>query len=557
MKIGRNAPCPCGSGKKYKNCCWKKENIDIPNERFTISGKLGKVYPIIKDLNSDLLKKANIPDYEGANFLDAITLTITSNSLSLIKNIIMHNQYSITAVLNLRDIIECCALLIMYQKGGISQTQLSLFPEQYKLIEYYSYVKNNHLLYEGFADLDELTKSYNEAFAKFREAGLSAKDIKAIAKTRIPFLCNKKINYNKILEQYCPELLYGYGQISLLVHPSSYEIKPNTNTLDAIIAIIEDYLIDITKNISAGKSASFRLEEKIIFSWNINTEDNYPLRLKNLTIRQCDELDKLSIELTSIFSGENYISHFLGVVSPVIKDIVSDTILGYSENVKLKFKVIAELFACFNKIYFEFFKSKMPEYTPFMAKQYDICKLFQSNEKEIPTEIKAEIIKTFHNEFSDSKITDEQLWENFLKPLGFLIDKNGHIPTYTNLVKEYFNILYNDAKACNPYCDKPEILTRDFLSMVYKESNNMSHGCGYLFFANTGAWMDDIAVLQFTDAAIFHTLQRLYVVFACLSNEHEKNESVAQKLKKTLNSLNTIIYQKVEIYKKPKVTKPC
>ena len=23
-KIGRNAPCPCGSGKKYKNCCGKK-----------------------------------------------------------------------------------------------------------------------------------------------------------------------------------------------------------------------------------------------------------------------------------------------------------------------------------------------------------------------------------------------------------------------------------------------------------------------------------------------------------------------------------------------------
>jgi hypothetical protein len=23
-KIGRNAQCPCGSGKKYKNCCLKK-----------------------------------------------------------------------------------------------------------------------------------------------------------------------------------------------------------------------------------------------------------------------------------------------------------------------------------------------------------------------------------------------------------------------------------------------------------------------------------------------------------------------------------------------------
>lgn len=25
MKISRNALCPCGSGKKYKHCCWGKE----------------------------------------------------------------------------------------------------------------------------------------------------------------------------------------------------------------------------------------------------------------------------------------------------------------------------------------------------------------------------------------------------------------------------------------------------------------------------------------------------------------------------------------------------
>jgi uncharacterized protein YecA (UPF0149 family) len=25
-KIGRNDPCPCGSGKKYKKCCMNKEN---------------------------------------------------------------------------------------------------------------------------------------------------------------------------------------------------------------------------------------------------------------------------------------------------------------------------------------------------------------------------------------------------------------------------------------------------------------------------------------------------------------------------------------------------
>ena len=31
-KIGRNDPCPCGSGKKYKNCCLKKLNKNLKNK---------------------------------------------------------------------------------------------------------------------------------------------------------------------------------------------------------------------------------------------------------------------------------------------------------------------------------------------------------------------------------------------------------------------------------------------------------------------------------------------------------------------------------------------
>lgn len=27
-KIGRNEPCPCGSGKKYKNCCLKTQEYE-------------------------------------------------------------------------------------------------------------------------------------------------------------------------------------------------------------------------------------------------------------------------------------------------------------------------------------------------------------------------------------------------------------------------------------------------------------------------------------------------------------------------------------------------
>ncbi len=29
-KIGRNEPCPCGSGKKFKKCCWAGK---VPGKR--------------------------------------------------------------------------------------------------------------------------------------------------------------------------------------------------------------------------------------------------------------------------------------------------------------------------------------------------------------------------------------------------------------------------------------------------------------------------------------------------------------------------------------------
>ena len=33
MKIGRNEPCPCGSGKKYKNCCLQKDELAKPKPK--------------------------------------------------------------------------------------------------------------------------------------------------------------------------------------------------------------------------------------------------------------------------------------------------------------------------------------------------------------------------------------------------------------------------------------------------------------------------------------------------------------------------------------------
>jgi len=32
VKTGRNEPCPCGSGKKYKKCCLLEEQLEKRND---------------------------------------------------------------------------------------------------------------------------------------------------------------------------------------------------------------------------------------------------------------------------------------------------------------------------------------------------------------------------------------------------------------------------------------------------------------------------------------------------------------------------------------------
>lgn len=38
-KIGRNDPCPCGSGKKYKNCCLNKATSGLKTRTHKITAK--------------------------------------------------------------------------------------------------------------------------------------------------------------------------------------------------------------------------------------------------------------------------------------------------------------------------------------------------------------------------------------------------------------------------------------------------------------------------------------------------------------------------------------
>ena len=38
-KMGRNAPCPCGSGKKYKHCCLREDQKEQTRTRLQLKDR--------------------------------------------------------------------------------------------------------------------------------------------------------------------------------------------------------------------------------------------------------------------------------------------------------------------------------------------------------------------------------------------------------------------------------------------------------------------------------------------------------------------------------------
>ena len=72
MKIGRNSPCPCGSGKKYKKCCYPK-NVSHDTESSYIT-------PEADDYGNDLSDL-----FESINDTEFILQTITKLRLFLLE----------------------------------------------------------------------------------------------------------------------------------------------------------------------------------------------------------------------------------------------------------------------------------------------------------------------------------------------------------------------------------------------------------------------------------------------------------------------------------------
>ncbi len=68
-KIGRNDPCPCGSGKKYKRCCLLLHKGSIPQQNSVIAQTIKHSLDDLDILSNsvlDLIKEGRLDEAEAA-----------------------------------------------------------------------------------------------------------------------------------------------------------------------------------------------------------------------------------------------------------------------------------------------------------------------------------------------------------------------------------------------------------------------------------------------------------------------------------------------------------
>lgn len=100
-QIGRNEPCPCKSGKKYKKCCLNKENLDLQqsikeyNELIKLDTNCANTF-YDRGLAKHLLGQYQeaIEDYDRAIALDP-NYSYAFNNRGLSKNQLGLNQAAI------------------------------------------------------------------------------------------------------------------------------------------------------------------------------------------------------------------------------------------------------------------------------------------------------------------------------------------------------------------------------------------------------------------------------------------------------------------------------
>ena len=97
-RVGRNDPCPCGSGKKYKNCCMRQDRLSASRQLNTQDGEaflLNRLYNYAQSprFGSDLIEAFSV--YWGGIYdLEGVRETISQDDMQRMMEWFIHDYHT-------------------------------------------------------------------------------------------------------------------------------------------------------------------------------------------------------------------------------------------------------------------------------------------------------------------------------------------------------------------------------------------------------------------------------------------------------------------------------
>lgn len=426
----------------------------------------GKIF----DYNSILLERCNDSSYEPS-YEEIFDFYITSHAMTFLKNFYYSYIEAPSIFLNARCIIEGLALKEAFRSNYFDEFNLEFLKKQDALIEYKQYKKFKEI-YENFLIPDELKEKYDESYEFYKKTlcSTSEADLKKIVNSQIPFVCDPKLSYRQIIEDNLgSDFAMRYSLISTIIHPTSNEkltTKGDTFTLLNTFELLKREYSKLPRS-----QGDLRTLSMFIFSSKDAEKFN------DLIKAECTQLENIQHDFEKNF-GNNYVSDTFHTISMSIQEMMFDSVFGFSEQVKSKWKTLVELLSGFYEVYLN---NDDVDNSYRMLQYHEDVSIARSVKNEEEEDKALNKAYEHYKKKYPNGVDFDCFKHKFIMTSGFTIDEEGKVKSLTQLVNQLADLFDNE---------DTNVSYSDAIKLNYVEAQMISHANGYLWFANSGAWGD-------------------------------------------------------------------
>lgn len=221
-------------------------------------------------------------------------------------------------------------------------------------------------------------------------------------------------------------------------------------------------------------------------------------------------------EVFSQFFEDNYVSNTLRTISLLGQEMMFDRLTGFSEQVKVKWKLMMELFSVFH---YEYVIQGLCEERYHLLIEHQNIQTLRNCNQHYDLAHAYEIYKRLYPHGCEMTTFEKA----FIQLTGYTIEESGNVVTLTHMVDQFIHRFS---------LGEEKSIFEQGMKIDYVESQMISHANGYMWFANSGAWMDTYNIFQASDASLLFMLNEIQMVF-----EVHRTTEETTKFKSIINAL--------------------